>query len=262
MRLRGLRPAGPATRLDSTADPAPLAATLDHAWAPALAARGRRLALTWTDFRDYEWNAYARSSPDGGATWGAERAVNDTPDADEALEDTPRPALLAGGPLVAFTDWAKSAASATRASPLYDVAVARPGEPRRRADGSGGRHVEAFAPALVRAGGDAIVAWQDHRRGPADILAARVRGGRPGAPVRVDDSGRRGLQPVAPGAGGGPGPRGGRLGGRARRPGADLLRPCSGGADPLSRPATFPRLSPMADDDLPRSSGAPHAHSS
>jgi predicted amidohydrolase len=184
--------AGTAARLDATAAPAELAATLDHAWAPSLAARGTALELTWTDFRDYEWNAYARSSPDRGATWGAERIVNRTPDDAEALEDTPRAALLRGGPLVAFTDWAKSPASATKASPLYDIAVAAPGRAQYRADGSGGAHVEAFAPAIAAAGRSAIVAWQDHRDGAADLYAARVTAAQAGKPVRVDDTGTKG----------------------------------------------------------------------
>lgn len=181
-----------AVRLDSTRAPADLAATLDNAWAPALAVRGQRLELTWTDFRDYEWNAYARGSKDAGASWGSEEIVNTTPDSDEALEDTPRAALLRGGPLVAFTDWAKSAASAAKASPLYDIAVAVPGQAQYRADGSRGAHVEAFAPAIAAAGRTAIVAWQDHRWGAADVYAARVTGKRAGRPVRVDDSGPQG----------------------------------------------------------------------
>ena len=179
--LTGSKP-GKAIRMDSTAKPNASAATLDNSWAPALAASGRRVALTWTDFRDYEWNAYLRTSADGGATWTAERVVNATKDSDEALEDTPRPAFP--GPVVAFTDWAKSADSATKASPLYDVVLARPGRAPRVVDGSRGAHVDAFAPAVVRAGGRTIVAWQDHRRGDGDIL---ITSG--GAPRRVDDTG-------------------------------------------------------------------------
>lgn len=183
---------GRATRLDSTEAPADLAATLDHSWAPALAARGKRLELTWIDFRDYEWNVYARPSSDGGATWGTERKVNDTADADEALEDTPRPALLRGGPLVAFTDWASLNRNPRKPSALYDVAVAAPGQAQIRADGSRGKHVEAFSPAIAAAGRSAVVAWQDHRDGDGDLLAARVTAKKAGKPVRVDDSGRRG----------------------------------------------------------------------
>jgi hypothetical protein len=181
--LEGAKP-GEAIRMDSTAEPNKLAATLDNAWAPALASRGRQVALTWIDFRDYEWNAYRRVSKDGGATWDVEQAVNDTKDSDEALEDTPRPAWP--GPVIAFTDWAKSADSAKKASPLYDIRLARPGKKPAVIDGSRGAHVNAFAPAVVRSGARSVVAWQDHRRGQADIL---VTSG--GAPRRVDDSGAK-----------------------------------------------------------------------
>ncbi|MDX6664125.1 MAG: hypothetical protein QOG68_331 [Solirubrobacteraceae bacterium] len=192
--------AGAAVRLDSTAKPADSAATLDNAWAPALSASGARIELTWIDFRDYEWNAYARTSADGGATWAPEQAVNDTAAADEALEDTPRAAWTAGGPLVAYTDWAKSSRSARTASPLYDIAVAAPGARPIHADGTGAAHVDAFAPAIAGVGTDAIVAWQDHRDGPGDIYAARVSKTRASRPVRVDDSGRQGANQWRPAA--------------------------------------------------------------
>lgn len=182
----------PARRMDSTAAPAALAATLDNAWAPSLAARGRAVELTWIDFRNYEWDVFARASADGGSTWGAEQRVNGTPAGSEALEDTPRAAFTTAGPLIAYTDWASLAGTQRHASGLYDVDVATPGVRPVQADGAGGAHVEAFAPAIAAVGGGAVVAWQDHRHGPGDILAARVMGGRPGRPVRVDDSGRMG----------------------------------------------------------------------
>jgi predicted amidohydrolase len=172
-----------ATRLDSTAAPADDAKTLDNAWAPALASDGQNLELTWIDFRSYQWDAFARESTDGGATWAAERRVNDTPASDEALEDTPRPAFAGGKPLIAYTDWAKSADSATKPSPLYDIDV-----DGRKVDGTGSAHVDAFAPSIAAAGAKAYVAWEDHRHGDGDVYATRV-GGRP---VRVDDSGNAG----------------------------------------------------------------------
>jgi hypothetical protein len=187
VRFSGARP-GKAVRLDSIAKPADLAATLDNAWAPALAARGRRVALTWTDFRDYEWNVYARTSADGGASWAAEKLVNTTKDADEALEDTPRVDLAGATPVIAYTDWAKSADSATRPSPLYDIAVNSPGGARQgKVDGTGGRPVDAFAPAIAARHGGNLVVWQDHRHGQGDIYISR--GG--GRPTRVDDSGSK-----------------------------------------------------------------------
>jgi len=186
VRFQGARP-GKAARMDSTAKPNDLAATLDNAWAPALAAHGRHVALTWIDFRDYEWNVYSRTSADGGATWAAEKLVNTTKDADEALEDTPRVDLAGATPVVAYTDWAKSADSATRPSPLYDIAVNTPGgRQQAKVDGTGTRHVDAFAPAIVARRGGNLVVWQDHRHGQADIYISR--GGRP---TRVDDTGTK-----------------------------------------------------------------------
>jgi hypothetical protein len=183
---------GKAQRIDSTEAPAELAKTLDHSWAPSLAVRGSRVVATWTDFRNYQWDVLSPTSDDGGATWGRERRVNTTPQENEALEDTPRAALTAAGPFIAFTDWSKSADSATVASPLYDVDVDVPGGVNLQADRTGGAHVDAFSPAIAAAGGGAVVAWQDHAGGPGDIFAARVHGGRVGRRTRVDDSGRTG----------------------------------------------------------------------
>ncbi len=196
VRFDGATPR-PAVRLDSTAPPDASAQTLDNAWAPALTARSGEVLLAWIDFRGYDWDVFARRSTDGGATWDAESRVNDTPDGVEALEDTPRPALTAGGPLIAYTDWAKSADSATTPSPLYDIDVAGVGGPGGPAphllvDGRGGAHTDAFAPAIVAAGAGAVVAWQDHAAGPGDIYAATVRAGRAGPRLRVDDTGRAG----------------------------------------------------------------------
>jgi hypothetical protein len=70
--------------------------------------------------------------------------------------------------------------------------VAAPGKAHYRADSSRGAHVEAFAPAIAAAGRSAIVAWQDHRHGAADLYAARVTATKAGHPVRVDDTGAKG----------------------------------------------------------------------
>jgi hypothetical protein len=190
---------GPAQRLDATRPPADLAKTLAHAWAPSLAARGRKVLATWIGFGTYAWDAVARSSDDGGATWGPEQQVNDTPAGAEALEDTPRAALLSdGSPLVAYTDWAKQADPATKASALYDVVVSRPGGKHVQIDGRGDAHVAAFAPALMPAGSGAVAAWQDHAAGPGDVFAARLRDGRWSRPVRLDDTGIAGVNQWRP----------------------------------------------------------------
>jgi hypothetical protein len=185
-RVRGSRIAA-ARKLDG-GTPVTLAGKLDNAWAPHVAAAGRRVMVTWIDFAGYDWDVWSRTSADGGATFAAQRRVNDTPDAREALDDTPRGVFTDRGPLVAFTDWRKRDSAARTPHRLHDVTVAAPGRSNRQADGAGGAQVSAFAPAIVaQPGGGALIAWQDHRRGPGDVLLARVRNGRAGRPVRVDD---------------------------------------------------------------------------
>lgn len=187
---------GTAVRLDRTDAVAPLAATLDNSWAPSVAARGARVLVTWIDFRTYDWDVAARDSTDGGAHFGAERAVNDTPAELEELADTPRAALTpAGRPLEAYTDWRIDATSATTPSRLYDTRLAGLADAPVQADDHGGDHVSTFAPALAATpAGDALVAWQDAVAGPAQIRLARLRAGSGvrGRALRVDDAGRAG----------------------------------------------------------------------
>ncbi|WP_354698252.1 hypothetical protein DSM112329_03918 [Paraconexibacter sp. AEG42_29] len=208
---------GAAVRLDRRDAVAPLAATLDHAWAPDVAARGSRVLVTWVDFREYQWTVAARESADGGATFGAERRVDDTPDGTEAIADTPRAAITpAGRPLVAYTDWLLDATSAAAPSRLYDTKLAGLGPRSAQADDHGAGHVSTFAPSLAAAGGgSALVAWQDAAAGPARIRLARLRppaspDGAAGAPaagegpvvrgrtLRVDDAGRAGAGRARP----------------------------------------------------------------
>jgi hypothetical protein len=190
--LYGARlPAGEPTRLDSTAPPADLARSLDNAWAPSVAAHGANLLVSWIDFHAYDWDVRARGSGDGGATFGAEQAINRQPKDIESLEASPHAAFGSHGPFVAFTDWSKTPGPASRPSPLYDVALAGPGGRPRKVDGTGGRHVNAFSPALALAGGDALVAWQDMRRGVGDIRLALV-GARTGRSRRIDGHGASG----------------------------------------------------------------------
>jgi hypothetical protein len=155
---------------------------LANAWAPSIAARGRNVLVTWVDFRRYDWDVIARISRDGGASFGAEIQVNDTPDADEALDDTPRAALGPGGrPLVAFTDWRKRASTARRPHQLYDTAIAVPGRRPRRVDHHGDRQVSTFSPAIAPlSGGNALVAWQDAALGVNQIEVTHVAAGSAG----------------------------------------------------------------------------------
>jgi hypothetical protein len=189
----GGRVGGEARRLDEAA-PVTLAASMNHAWAPDVAARGDTVLVTWTDFSRYDWDVLARVSTDRGATFAPEQTLNDTPDADEALDDTPRATFLDGRPWVTWTDFRKRESSAREPHQLYDVFGSGIGGADAQIDAHGAAQLEAFAPtAATLRDGSVLVAWQDHRRGPGDVVARRVRrGGRLGRAVRVDDSGRAG----------------------------------------------------------------------
>jgi hypothetical protein len=191
-RIRGGVPE-PARRLD-TGEPDPLAARVDNSWAPRVSVRGDRVLVTWIDFLRYDWDVFARESTDAGETFGDQRDVNDTPPADEALNDTPEAALGGTKPFVAWTDWRKRDSAARRPLQQYDVLVATPGGANVRADAHGSRPVSAFAPSICATSrDDAIVAYQDAARGQNDIQAVVLRGGtKRGATRRVDDAGSRG----------------------------------------------------------------------
>ncbi len=146
----------------------------------------------WTDFHTYDWRAYARTSPDGGATWGATAPLTSTPASREDFAQGVRAAATAAGPVFAWSAWRLTEASQKAPSPLYDVVAGATGAAQRQIDGRGDRHVSAYAPAITAVPGGAVAAWQDHLRGPGDIVAARLRGSRWGRPVRVDDTGRAG----------------------------------------------------------------------
>jgi hypothetical protein len=169
-RLGGQTPQS--SRLDSAAAPNQLAQTLDNAWAPSVAANDGGVHVSWTDFRTYDWRIYARRSFDGGLTFDPERAVTDTPADEEALDASPR--SIAGSPLVAYTSWTKSDASARVPSTLYDIRVGSPGGYSSRVDGTGGRSVDAFAPAVAAGKASAYVAWQEMARGTGEIWLARL----------------------------------------------------------------------------------------
>jgi hypothetical protein len=178
---------------------APGRASLDNSWAPSVAARGATVLLSFADSATGDWRIWSRASADGGATWQAEEAVNDTPPVvsppeNESVDDAPASALTSRGPLVAFTDLRKHDSS-RRAHELYDTLVTVPDGRNLQVDGHGAAQVDTFNPAIVGIpGGSAVVAWQDHGRGPADIRAARVTGlaGRRSGSVRVDDTGAAG----------------------------------------------------------------------
>ena len=184
--------AEPGRRLDG-GSPVPLAAKLDNAWAPSVAARGADVLVAWIDFLRYDWDVFARESHDGGERFGPQLDLNDTPESDEALNDSPQAVLTTGGPFVAWTDWRKRDSSATEPHPMYDTYLARPGGANVQVDPYAGRQASTFSPAVCADGADVLVAFQDASRGQNDIRIARVvDGARPGRAYRVDDAGRRG----------------------------------------------------------------------
>jgi hypothetical protein len=200
-RIRGGRPSA-GQRLDQGA-PAALAAKLDNAWAPSVAARGRRVLVTWVDFQNYDWGLFSRSSSDGGAGFGAQARVTNNREDDpataadrqqEELAAGPDATLAGAVPLIAWTDWRKRDSSATKPHEEYDTFVASPGGANRQVDPYGGAQVSTFAPSVCATGRrDAVVAFQDSSRGRSEVRAVTLRGGtRRGRALLVSDAGPRG----------------------------------------------------------------------
>jgi len=184
----------PARRLD-TGSPAPLARKLDNSWAPSVSTRGDHVLVAWLDFLNYDWDVFSRLSTDGGETFAEQETVNDTPPADEAINDSPQALIGASGPLVAWTDWRKDDETQTRPHTDYDIRVAVPGSGTSvRADNHGERQAAAFSPALCRGrGDDLLVAFQDAGRGVNTVRVATLAGGSRRGPARLaDDAPRRG----------------------------------------------------------------------
>jgi hypothetical protein len=182
--------------------PVPLAAKLDHAWAPRVAVRGKRVLVAWIDFQNYDWGVFSRASADGGASFGPQVRVTDNAEDDpsttadeqrEELADSPDPAFLAKGePVVAWADWRKRDSAATAPHQQYDVFAAAPGAPNFQVDPHGAQQVSTFAPSMCASGPDALIAFQDASRAQSQIRLVRVRGRRAGrTALRVDDGGSR-----------------------------------------------------------------------
>jgi predicted amidohydrolase len=208
VRFARVNPAGEpgeTRRLDG-GQPVELAAKLDNAWAPIVASRGDRVAVSWLDFRTYDWRPYLRMSGDGGSSWGPERAVSSNRAMDpngtwEQGATAPSLALAGEQPLVAWSDWRKLPGSLEKPSTAYDawLASGQDGGEDVRVDGHGDRQESAFSPSVLAVGADAIVAFQDSAGANGDIRAVRIRSGiRPGRRLRVDDTGRGGSNQYRP----------------------------------------------------------------
>ena len=179
-------------RLD-TGDPAPLATKLDHSWAPSISSRGSRVLVSWIDFLNYDWDVFSRLSTDRGKSWRDQEVVNDTPEDDEELADTPRADLGSEREFVAWTDWRKRASSATEPHQMYDIFISDGGGRNVQVDPHGTQQLSTFSPDVCAgAEGDALVAFQDASKGQNDIRAVYMRDGRRrGRARRVDDTGSR-----------------------------------------------------------------------
>lgn len=193
----GAKP-GPPQRLDQ-GQPSEFAAKMDHSWAPDIASRGKRVVVSWVDFRTYDWRAYARTSTDGGASFAPEQELGEgqepgEPEILEQLADSPSVALGPEKAFVAWTEWRKEGDTNVRPGSAYDtwIVTAEDGAfgLEVRADDLGAEQASTFWPAAAADGSDALVAYQDSSAGLGDIRIARIRGGSErDASQRVDDTG-------------------------------------------------------------------------
>jgi hypothetical protein len=180
--------ASQADRLD-TGEPAPLATKFDHSWAPSVSSRGEEVLVTWLDFLNYDWDVFSRRSVDEGESWSDQRVVNDTPEDDEELADTPRASLGPRHDFIVWTDWRKRDSSATQPHQMYDVYMSADGGENEQVDPYGAKQRSTFSPDVCAAGRrHAVVVFQDASRGQNDIRAVHTGRGRP---RRVDDGGAR-----------------------------------------------------------------------
>jgi hypothetical protein len=185
--------ASTAEQLD-TGQPAPLATKFDNSWAPSVASRGKRVLVGWIDFLNYDWDVFSRLSTDAGKSWKNQRLVNDTPEENEELADTPRVSLGRGREFIAWTDWRKRDSSATQPHQMYDIYMSAGRGDNVQVDPYGTKQLSTFAPDVCAVGQrDALVVFQDASKGQNDIRAVYMRGGRKrGKARRVDDVGARG----------------------------------------------------------------------
>jgi hypothetical protein len=190
----GQRAAG--RKLD-TGTPVADAARLDNAWAPRIAASGKRVLVTWVDFEAYDWGVLSRLSPNAGRSFVKQVRVTSDSAEQEELADSPAPALPARGgkPLIAWTDWRKRDSAGKKPHQEYDTFVATPGGKNRQADPYGGKQVSTFAPSICLSGrGRATIAFQDASMGRSVVRAVTVRGSalKRGRAHLLSDAGVRG----------------------------------------------------------------------
>jgi len=179
---------GPSSRLDVGA-PVDLALHLDNKWSPAIAARGRIVAIAWVDFRSYNWDVYYAESDDRGATFGANLRVDDFAGF-ERLNERPSVAIGRRGRVhVAWTDLRAREADTNIFYSRSDRGAAF--TPNARLDDAGAAPTNQWHPSLAADGDFLFAAWQDDRDGDNDVRFARSvdAGDTFGSSERVDDTG-------------------------------------------------------------------------
>jgi hypothetical protein len=149
---------------------------MDNAWAPAIAVRGTRVLVTWTDFQNYDWDVMSRRSDNGGSTFAKQNDSNPEKPDIEDLSDSPKPVFTHTGPFITWTDFHKRD-TVDRVHPLYDTYIAPLGQRPVQADPYGGEQVSTFWPSACAERRDVIVAFQDSSTGVARIKITRMRGG-------------------------------------------------------------------------------------
>ena len=186
---------GPNVRVDA-GRPVHAATALDNKWAPAVATRGRRIYVTWSDFRNYNWDIFAAYSRTG-LGFSPNVRVDDFADL-ERIHDHPSIAVDERGAVHAV--WADRRDT----NGDTDIFYARSADGGRRF--SANRQIDSSAvgfnpardtpsnqwfPGVTVSGSDVFAVWQDNRLGNNDIffVRSRDRGLSFGTDERVDDTG-------------------------------------------------------------------------
>jgi len=180
-------------------EPVNLSTKLNNKWAPAIAAYRQTVTLAWADFRNYNWDIYATTSPDSGVTFAANARVDDFAPKIERLHGNPAVALSRRGEqiVVAWPDmrarepdpnifFATSSDGGATYSANAQLDSSRAGFDPDTDTPSG-----QWAPQLAARRDDVCAAWQDNHLGNNDIFFAASRDGGTtfGVDERVDDSG-------------------------------------------------------------------------
>ena len=186
---------GPNVRVDE-GTPVHAAISLNNKWAPAVAVRGRRIYVAWTDFRNYNWDIFLAHSHNG-VSFSANARVDDFRDF-ERIHDHPSVAVDPKG--VVHAVWADRRDTEGETDIFYARSLdgGRNFSKNRQIDSSAltfepdrDTPSNQWNPRIAVSGTDVFAVWQDNRLGNNDIFFVRGRdaGITFDADERVDDSG-------------------------------------------------------------------------